>query len=644
MTLPSQLQGGTQSYTYNPLSGFLSQITDHDGRPYGFINDAEGRQTQVSVPGVIENRVYNGEGQLTSRSKSGGDFSLSESFQYDSRGKITRVDTDFPTLNRTYLNHYSGMGALIGSITQANSGAFVSAEMFEMDGFGNTLRKRRDSGSGFIPEWTNTLGEEGRVTDISVQQVDTNGQGGAFPDVMIREYDDAGNMDISGRTQQSTDALGVTSSENDHLTLSRNYYGVDGKLRFSQRYLEQRVNVNTSRDDGAWEEYYYDALGRRILVRTRQDDSGLCDQGPSDCVSAVLRTVWSGSQVLGEFRTGGAAGDNLSNLADTGGTAEDFGIVTYVHGPGIDQPLALEKNHQTLIIPHANYQGTYVTATDIDGDKDDFNIRFPGEGLNAFLDPSTASSTSKGVWAGSLIQGQADQSGLLYRRNRYYDPLTGQFTQSDPIGLAGGVNLYGYAGGDPVNLSDPFGLCPRCREGGDLVAGFTPGVSTGVDAITLATGVNPITGDRVGKFGRAVAFVGLVTPLSGASLRGLGRVGKFFRRSSGAATNPVPETFARVIGGVDEVTTLGQAGKADVFVTAADDIAGITDPVQLANRLGIDPSDSFTIIEFSSSGVDGIASPILRQNPGFVGGGLTSGGAREFVIPNGPLPSGAIIR
>jgi hypothetical protein len=32
------------------------------------------------------------------------------------------------------------------------------------------------------------------------------------------------------------------------------------------------------------------------------------------------------------------------------------------------------------------------------------------------------------------------------------------FTQEDPIGLAGGLNLYGFAAGDPINSSDPFGL------------------------------------------------------------------------------------------------------------------------------------------------------------------------------------------
>jgi RHS repeat-associated protein len=57
----------------------------------------------------------------------------------------------------------------------------------------------------------------------------------------------------------------------------------------------------------------------------------------------------------------------------------------------------------------------------------------------------------------------ATPAGLLYRRNRYYDPATGRFTQEDPIGLAGGINLYGFANGDPLSYSDPFGLKIECK-------------------------------------------------------------------------------------------------------------------------------------------------------------------------------------
>jgi len=59
------------------------------------------------------------------------------------------------------------------------------------------------------------------------------------------------------------------------------------------------------------------------------------------------------------------------------------------------------------------------------------------------------------AWFGSLIGGNRDQSGLRYLRNRYYDPATEQFTQEDPIGIAGG---------DPVNFSDPFGLCAAASD------------------------------------------------------------------------------------------------------------------------------------------------------------------------------------
>jgi hypothetical protein len=62
--------------------------------------------------------------------------------------------------------------------------------------------------------------------------------------------------------------------------------------------------------------------------------------------------------------------------------------------------------------------------------------------------------------------------GLMYYRARYYNPRTARFISEDPIGLAGGVNLYGYVGGDPVSYADPYGLRPGDPYPTVVAAGF----------------------------------------------------------------------------------------------------------------------------------------------------------------------------
>lgn len=113
-----------------------------------------------------------------------------------------------------------------------------------------------------------------------------------------------------------------------------------------------------------------------------------------------------------------------------------------------------------------------------------------------------------------------------------------------------------------------------------------------------------------------------------------------FGETGTAIANQVPQRMARVVPAeFADGASLGAPNAVEAWVTAADDLAGLSTAESVAQRLTlVDDAGELiggprAIIEFDAV-TEGLASPVFRTTPGFVGGGRTAGGAREFVLPN----------
>jgi RHS repeat-associated protein len=136
--------------------------------------------------------------------------------------------------------------------------------------------------------------------------------------------------------------------------------------------------------------------------------------------------------------------DILATFSDSGRE-----IARYSQGPGIDEPLAEVRHHQTRFY-HADALGSIIAVTDKHGHA----IR------DYYYSAFGVPEDHKGDSQPYRFTGREwdKEIGLYYYRARYYAPAQGRFLREDPLRFVGKESHYKYVNDNPFRWTDPLGL------------------------------------------------------------------------------------------------------------------------------------------------------------------------------------------
>ncbi len=614
---PTQLApgSGTESWSYDALTGRPTLLRDPMDSTVQFFFDPLGQLSrQISPSNVSRQYTYTLDGEVATDLLAPGNATigppstpldpLPRNFQYDgyiryvnyaydARGKLLMMRNTMG-LRDSMAFDYSPMGHLRRSYYKSrfydyagrapSTDTLMMSETIRPDAMGtSTWRQTATQNYNFagayfeggrynasnigLPTYIPNTGRLARTI-----LCDPTSCGTVAKDTL--RYDASGNTIVQQHQDFMTTGIGATQGEATDRVMYYNaadqLVAVDARIGSApgwENYLHFLLT---------FDEYRYDALGRRVFARSQR----MCAPAPNgvqpgadffvQCnLGYVQRTVWDGSKELYEIRMpdqpqhwekdGLALGDTLglvynnalSKIVDRDAY---YGRVGYLYGGAIDKPIVVLRQdygdrHYTefwnplpyrrfqpfALYPQWDLRGEASLGTSADG------------GISRCEVVGTAPRCTYGMawtqvfaptgkpidplfkgWTGSLLQDKREPNGLLYRRNRYLDPGASRFTQPDPIGIAGGLNAYGYAAGDPISFSDPFGLCPDPTgekvTTGDLIsarincwlnsteaklAGAVANITNLVipirDVFRAKDGVDPLSGERLSSVQRGIS-------------------------------------------------------------------------------------------------------------------------------------------
>jgi RHS repeat-associated protein len=406
---------------------------------FGFGYDIASRRSSMTYPnGVVTTYGYDGESRLTSLAAARNGTSIT-SFTYvlDAVGNRTRKTT------LDWAEDY-GYDATYRLVSADRSSGTPSRWRFAYDAVGNrTADQTGDASNGAVFN--------------SLNQLLSRAPGGAL--AFRGTTNEPASVTIAGQPAQTTSAntfsaqTPVASGNTDVAVTATDPSG------------NARTNTYRVSESGATASYTYDPNGN-LTTKTEGSDTWTYEWNARNDLTRVLKNGVEQARLsydpLGrrvEKLAGGVTSTYTYDAEDILREARGSSAFKYVHGPGIDEPLAADDGG-ALTYLHSDGLWSIMRTTSAAG----------AVGVTRQYD-AWGNAEAGATEAGYAFTGREwdMESRLYYYRARYYDSTNGRFITEDPIGLLGGVNLYVYVGNKPVTAIDPSGLeafvCQRPLHG-----------------------------------------------------------------------------------------------------------------------------------------------------------------------------------
>jgi len=503
----------TLRYDLTPTSkGYLSEIVDRSGTTE-YTRDAFGRVTlkrQTLANGSVQqvNYAYNANGTLASIGYPNGGGLLAH--VYDSTGRLTGLNlngnplvtgiTWNPLGQPTAWTWAFASPAIAAGRSYDTAGRLTATEFssYVYDAAGRITSLTQNLYQPGDTDPTHSTIANANVTwSVGYNAVGRTTGFNATGNTAGFGYDANGNRSsstraLNGQTTNRTYTVGATSNQltgfaqtingasNTSVTYGYNANGdlVSDGLRSYTYDAEGRLAAATTgaTDVSPTTRYAHNALGQRVFKTEPlypPSQGNTADPGFMQSLIAFFTKLWSPSTTQAEQLGYAYVYDEQGTLiAEVGsGGTNSAGQSQYIYLPTSNgpMPIAAIVNGSTYAV-HSDHLNTPRKLTDASGQAvwqwgySAFGEDKPTLAKNRFanldITPNPGTTNLSGVKFNLRYPGQYadEESELFYNYFRSYDARTGRYSQSDPIGLGGGWNRFGYVNSNPLSYVDTRGL------------------------------------------------------------------------------------------------------------------------------------------------------------------------------------------